>query len=503
MQSRAARYFEGLYQEIREDIFALCRALNFTPTNQQADILRAAMECRGKRGRMAVKSGQGPGKSTIAVIIALWRLLQVPKSLVVLTAPTQRQCRDSFLTRAREIMEHADPVLKRLIDVSASKITICGDRDWAVKPVTASSPETAQGVHVKPPATLTIIVDEASGVERDLITQYKGTMSNPDTLMLMIGNPNLRDCAFFDCYHALAERWWTYTINCEDTARDHPELVSPERNQELEDEFGRDSDVYRVRVLGEFPKQDPDCVMSAEDLYECTTRKAEAMAVMRAVGKDARFHKRIKQFGIDFARMGGDENVVYQRLGNAIIDQWIRAHCEPIVAIEAAFALQVGLGWTNEDTLFVPDVAGLGGGAVSAFGRAKRRTFEFNAGSAQTANPQFFANLATEAWFHVRHLAKNRLMYIPKDPRLIHQLSTRRYTTNKKGQLIIWSKEDYIKESTSDENHSPDRADGAIQALYDSAFVTGQHVRMGASAQAGMSVRGPTASIIADLAAGR
>jgi hypothetical protein len=328
-------------------------------------------------------------------------------------------------------------------------------------------------------------------------------MSNPDTLMLMIGNPNLRDCAFFDCYHALAERWWTYTINCEDTARDHPELVSPERNKELEEEFGRDSDVYRVRVLGEFPKQDPDCVMSAEDLYECTTRKAEAMAIMRAAGRDSRFNRRIKQFGLDFARMGGDENVVYQRLGNAIIDQWIRSHCEPIVAIEAAFAMQVGLNWSNADTLFVPDVAGLGGGAAATFPRAGRRTFEFNAGSAQTANPDFFANLATEAWFHVRHLAKNKLMYIPKDARLIHQLSTRKYTHNKKGQLIIWSKEDYIKESTSDENHSPDRGDACIQAMYDAASAVGQHVRTGNTVRPGMKVRGPTADIIAEMRGGR
>jgi hypothetical protein len=316
------------------------------------------------------------------------------------------------------------------------------------------------------------------------VTQYKGTISNPDTLMVMLGNPNLRDCAFFDCFNALSERWWTYTINCEDTARDYPELLSPDRNTEIEEEFGRDSDVFRIRVLGEFPYQDPNSVMSAEDLFDCADprRKARAMAATRMVGRTPR---RAKQFGLDFARMGGDENVVYQRLGNAIIDKWIRSHVEPIEAVEAAFAMQVGVDWSNAETLFVADADGLGGGVMSAFDRANRRVFEFHAGI-PAGNAQY-ANLATQAWFGLRRLVREKSIYIPRDTRLIEQLSSRKYTLNKKGQIIIWDTESYMKEG----HDSPDRAVGCVQAFSDQGFAEGRHATAATGRNVGARVVGP------------
>jgi ribosomal protein L35 len=57
-------------------------------------------------------------------------------------------------------------------------------------------------------------------------------------------------------------------------AEESPEwIVNPQRNKDLEDLYGRDSDVYRIRVLGEFPHSDPNCVFSSEDLEKCTDKK--------------------------------------------------------------------------------------------------------------------------------------------------------------------------------------------------------------------------------------
>jgi phage terminase large subunit len=487
VSSRAGRYFGQLYEQISSDIFKLCEALRFVPTNQQVPILEEVQRSVRGRRRMAVKSGQGPGKSTIAVVIALFRVLQAYKSLVVLTAPTQRQCRDSFLARAREIMEVADPVLKRIVNVSASKITIAGVRDWGVKTVTASSEVTAQGIHVPPGSTLTVIGDEAAGIDREILTQYKGTMSNEFALMLLIGNPNLRDCEFFDCFNKNKPDWWTMTINAEETARDYPWLLHPDRNSELEREYGRDSDVYRVRVLGEFPKQDPDCVMNSEDLYECTQKRDKALRAQDLI-KAGRERIRRRQLGIDLARMGGDEATIYQVLGNAVIDTWIKTHVEPLSVLRQAISMQESLSWSDAGTVFVPDVSGLGGGAVGLLYEENKQVHEFNAGGSPY-DPLQFANVVTEAWFEMRKMVLSRGIYIPDDPRLIQQLSTRRYTTNKKGQLIIWSKEEYMKEG----HDSPDRADGVTQGVYPHAVGTGQHTARTKSRTAGARVRSPGA----------
>jgi len=487
--SRAARRFEELYRTIREDIFALCRALNFTPTPQQAVILERVNQAKREgilRNFMAAKSGQGNGKSAIAFVIALFRVIQAYKSLAVLTAPTQRQCRDAFLTRGREIMAGADPAIQRIVEVLSTKVTICGDPDWGVKTVTATDPKNAQGYHVpyeRFGSTLSIIMEEASGIDREIVTQFKGTISDPDVLMLMIGNPNLRDCSFFDCFNSLREWWWLYTLNSEETARTNPEILNPERNLEIEREFGRDSDVYRIRVLGEFPFQDPDSVISSEDLEVCT--RTSMLDLARVERTEGRHLVRPHQFGIDFARWGGDENVIYQRLGNAILDQWISVHVDPNDVVDRAFAMQSQKGWTNHQTLYVPDAGGLGQGVMGNFRRRRGcRVYEAHAqGTAHDS--QQYADFITEAWFHVARLARRKRMYLPRDQRLIAQLSTRRYTTNKHGKLIIYSKDAYMKEG----HDSPDRADAFVRALYDFATVGGQHVGHGPGKKVGPEVQ--------------
>ena len=486
MVSRAAKEFESLYRSVREDIFAFCRALRWEPTWQQAEILQRVMEGdlhaqrHGTfRNFAAVKSGQGPGKTTVAVVIALWRGIRWEGAMIVLTAPTQRQCRDGFLAEARRIMARADPILQRVIEVEQTRIRLFGGKDWGVKTVTATKPENAQGYHEP---HLTIIMDEASGVPRPIVEQFKGTISNPDVLFLMIGNPNTRDCSFFDCFNSLRDQWWTYTMNAEDTARDYPRIVSPSRNEELALEYGRDSDVYRIRVLGEFPFQDPDCVISSEDLELCTkTDLIDISKIERYSGHGRSYPAR--QFGEDFARFGGDESVIYQRLGNSIINQWIGSHVDPNDVVDKAIAMHLGSGWSKASTWHVADAGGMGQGVMKNFYRAGLRLKEFHFGGSPSQSQ--YANLATDAWFHLARLARARRLHIPKDNRLIQQLSSRKYTTDAKGKLIIWSKDQYMKEG----HDSPDRADTAVMALYDAMAHGSRHVRQGGGRTLGMDLR--------------
>jgi hypothetical protein len=110
-----------------------------------------------------------------------------------------------------------------------------------------------------------------------------------------IGNPNLRDCAFFDCFNKDRELWHTFTMNAEDS-----EIVSKENIERIAEEFGRDSDVFRVRVLGEFPEQDPNTVMNPDDLEACSNTDALKFS---QTGNQ-------KQFGLDLARFGSERGGV-------------------------------------------------------------------------------------------------------------------------------------------------------------------------------------------------
>jgi hypothetical protein len=457
MASRFSREFESLYRRTREDIFTFCKALNFSPTWQQAMLLDAVQKAQQRKESnwIACKSGQGPGKTTVSAVIGLWRCWQAVDALTIVTAPTMRQCRDVWLVEARRRLEAADPCISRFFNCTKTKVEIGGRPDWGVKLVTATREENAQGYHEE---NMTVICEEASGIPRELITQFKGTLSNPNALLVQIGNPNTRDCDFFSCFNISRARWQTFTFNAEDTAKDYPHIVSPQRNKDLEEEFGRDSDVYRIRVLGEFPHTDPNCVMSAEDLDKCTDRGL--MLRCASIPRPGTVLP-ARQFGLDFARFGGDESVIYRRSGQAVME-WERfAHTDPNHVVKHAFRMQADAGWRDSHTWFVGDAGGMGQGVMGNFHDAGKQIVEFHNGG--KATEQDYGNKITQAWFHFARIARAENCYIPRDNRLIQQLSTRQYFTDNKGKLVLEKKDDYMKRG----HDSPDRADAAVLCFWD------------------------------------
>jgi len=172
-----------------------------------------------------------------------------------------------------------------------------------------------------------------------------------------------------------------------------------------------------------------------------------------------------KQFGLDFARYGGDENTLYRRSGNAIVEWGYYPHTDPSEVIAKAFMMQKGAMWSDSDALYVADAGGMGQGVMHIFYNAGKRIHEFH--NNNVAYDPDYANATTEAWFRLRGLVRNRRCYLPADNRLIQQLCSRRYFLTKKGQFALEDKETYEKRGYD----SPDRAEGVVNSFYD--YVSG------------------------------
>jgi len=445
-----ATSLETFYKVIRGDIYKFCDALNFEPSWQQKQLFDAV---QAGHKRIAVKSGQGPGKTAAVAVVALWRLLRAVDARGIVTAPTMHQAKDVWLAEARLRLDRAEPILSQFFEVTKSKIEMCKRPDWGIKLMTASKDTNAQGQHND---HLTFIAEEASGIERAFIQQIEGTLSQAtgDSLFIQIGNPNTRDCAFFDCFNTKRQYWYTLTWNAEESPHVHPE-----HHKGLAEEYGRDSDFYRVRILGEFPHSDPNCVMSSEDLEKCTKSNYLALAGVERNGS------RIKQFGIDFARFGGDESAIFRRAGNSIVEKRYFAHKDPSDVLDVAYRMQHEAQWTNRDTLYIADATGMGQGIMHRFYQAGKQVFEFHNGGSAYDGKQF-ENRITEAFFDMAVLVKTGQCHIPADNILIQQLCSRQFYTTKKGKLILESKDDYMHRGFE----SPDRADGCVMAFYDKAI---------------------------------
>lgn len=440
--------------------------MRFKPTWQQCQLLQAVQDATYNNGprRIAVKSGQGPGKSKSAAVAMLWRTLQSVDCLTLVTAPTMRQCRDIPLTESALMLEKADPILRKIISVTKSKVEIMNRPTWGVKLVTATKSENFSGYHNQ---GLTVIGEEAAGIDRDIITTVKGTLTNADSLFLLVGNPNNRDCAFFDCFNSQRRLWSTFSWNAEDTARDYPWLLDPRRNELIAEEFGRESDVYRIRVLGEFPHQDPNCVISSEDL-----EKVSGAGLMLAASRIERpvdcGGGLARQFGIDLSRYGGDESTIFRRSGNAIVEWRPFVHTDPSDVLDVAFEMQMRAAWADDQAMYVCDAGGMGQGIMHRFYHAGKNIVEFHNGG-RSMDSMTYDNRITEAWFRFAKLVKAGRCMIPQDIQLHQQLSGRRYYTTKKGKLVLETKDDYMKRGYT----SPDRADGCVYAFDDNVHMVG------------------------------
>lgn len=431
--------------------------LHFTPTKQQAQLFDlvqyetfAPPELR-KKG-ICVKSGQGPGKTAAVTVCAGFRLLQRVGSRGLVTAPTMRQAQDIWVSEFQRRISKGRFELGQMLDIQIKKIRVRGFPKWEINTATAVKPENMQGVHEE---NLTVIVDEASGINRKIWNTLKGTLTQPGNLLIAIGNPNDRDTEFFDMFNKDAALYHCLTWNAEESPN-----VDRKHIQRMADEYGRDSDVYRVRVLGEFPNESPNVVIRYEDLLHACRHQPFLKAFQYIQSMDGGPRK---QIGIDLARFGSDESVIVARYNSAMVCKHQFSKREPSDVVEAAFRIQNELGWGN-DTIYCVDAGGMGQGVMSKFYEAGKIVHEFHSGGTPYET-KAYADAITEAYFHLRQMTRSRTIHLKEDMNAFQQLVSRQYRY-KEGLFVLETKDEFLLRVGTEEFSSPDRADAVALAFY-------------------------------------
>src|SRR3954452_9823214 len=228
---------------------------------RQEAVIRTAWATK----QTAVKSGHGVGKTHTAACAALTFLYTHTPSLVLTTAPSARQVEQLLWGEIRSLVlksyQTANPLPGRLLMTRLE-----ASRDQRAIGFSAREPERAAGFHCE---NTLVIVDEASGVARALFETLQGVLTSANCHLLLIGNPTIPAGAFFDAFSST--EWSPLTVSCLDSPNvaaaraglplPYPGLVTLDWCAEREREWGADSDPYRIRVLGQFPKQSPDSLV--------------------------------------------------------------------------------------------------------------------------------------------------------------------------------------------------------------------------------------------------
>jgi phage terminase large subunit len=435
---------ERVYEKIRTDpVLFVDSVLGFHTWSKQAEILESVRDHQ----RTAVRSCHGTGKTATAARVVLWFLAAYPQSRVITTAPTWAQVRDLLWTEIGRACLTAPTGLYPSPDIA--RLTI--DTDWFAVGLSTNQPERFQGHHAE---HLLLVVDEASGVDERIFEAAEGFLTGDHARVLLIGNPTQTSGQFYRCFHSERDLWSTIHISALDspnlTGEDVPDtlsrnLVSVEWVDEKRRQWGEDSPMFQVRVLGNFPTNSDDQVISIGACENAQARSVEPE------------HRDEHVIACDVARYGSDETVIVHRHGNRarILETYNGKSLMETAGNIVNAIRELGV---NTMPRVVVDDAGLGGGVTDRLVELGIRVEAFQ-GGATAHEPDLFPNRRSEAWFAFADRLAD--IDLDTDQQLAADLVAPRYTIDSQGRRVVESK-DKTKTRLS---RSPDRADAVLMAF--------------------------------------
>ena len=411
--------------------------LGVEPDEWQQDFLNAVAS--GER-KISIRSGHGVGKSTTASWAMLWFLLTRYPVKVVVTAPTSAQLYDALFAELKRWVKELPQPIQELLDVKQERIELKASATEAfisARTSRAEQPEALQGVHSD---NVMLVADEASGVPEAVFEAAAGSMSGHNALTILLGNPVRSSGFFFETHNRLKDEWWTRRVSCLDSTR-----VSKEYVQDMKSRYGEESNAYRIRVLGEFPRSDDDTIIPMELLESAKHRDTRAYEDAPIV------------WGLDVARFGSDSSVLCKRQSNVVqtLERWRNLDLMQLTG--AVVAQYEACDHKSRPAEILVDSIGLGAGVVDRLRELKLPCRGINV-SESPAMGGTYLNLRAELWHKAKAWLEKRDCKIPNNEDLIGELATVRYTFTSNGKIKIESKDDIRRRGLK----SPDMADAFV-----------------------------------------
>lgn len=418
------------------------------PDEKQQEVLTAV--CNGER-RISVRSGHGVGKTTVLAWCIVCILLTRFPQKTVCTAPTSKQLFEALAAETKAWFSKLPPELLPLFDIKSESIHLRAAPEesfCSFRTSSAETPEALAGVHSE---HVFLFGDEASGIHEKVYEASSGSMSGHNATTVLTGNPVRTSGTFFDTHNkpATMAMWRRIHISCVG----HPR-VTPDFLEDMKARYGEDSNAYRVRVLGEFPKGDDDTVIPLELVEAARHRDVAPSPTARSI------------WGVDVARFGSDSSALAKRKANVLaepVKEWrgldimettgrIKAEYDATPAGDRPLEINV-------------DVNGLGAGVCDRLRELGLPARGINVSESPALGDKY-RNQRAELWFKGKEWLAARNCSLC-DELLGAELVTARYKFTSNGKLQVESKDDMKKRGI----RSPNRADAFLLTLASDAIL--------------------------------
>lgn len=436
-----ANVFVQWIKRYRDDPVLFAKeVLEITPDPWQADLMNAI--AAGER-RVAVRSSHGVGKSMTVSALSVWFLLTRYPCKTVITAPTSAQLFDALFAEIKTLIKLLPVQVQQLLNVKSDRVELVAAPDAAfisARTSRAETPEALQGIHSE---HVLLIADEASGVPQQVFEAAAGSMSGDNAHTVLLGNPTRSSGFFYDVFHRMSDQWRTFHVSAFDSPR-----VSKDYIDEMRMRYGEDSNVYRVRVLGEFPLADDDTIIPIG-------------LVEAAMGRDIQVDERAPAvWGCDIARFGSDKSALAKRKGNVITEVRTWANMDLMQTCGLIKAEYDALPHHERPVEILIDSIGLGAGVVDRLRELKLPVRGINVSESPSMKATY-TNLRSELWFAMKAFLEQRNCKMPADDDLKAELAATRFSFSSNGKMQAEGKDSLRKRGLK----SPDRADAVCLTL--------------------------------------
>jgi len=224
-------------------------------TWQQYEIFLAVERSLKKESpkKISVRSGHGIGKTSSCALLILWFLHNHLDAQASCTAPTSQQVYDVLWKEIKKWIDKMPRPVRDKYEWTTSYVRITERPEtWFARAATArkEAPEAFAGIHGE---YVLLIGDESSGIPEEIFESGRGALTNENALVLLFGNPLRLTGYFYDTHNSQKKNWQALNFSSLDSP-----LVDKNSGliQEIREKYGEESDEWKIRVLGEFPRVD-------------------------------------------------------------------------------------------------------------------------------------------------------------------------------------------------------------------------------------------------------
>lgn len=223
--------------------------------------------------RMGLSSGHGIGKSALGAWIVDWIMSTRRNCRGTITANTNDQLEKKTWAAVREWTARC--ITAHWFEINSQIMFRKGFRaSWFCAPASCDehNSEAFAGQHAKG-STSFYLNDEDSAVPDKIHEVEEGGLTTGEDMIFLFGNPTRNTGRFHRCaFGDLRHRWDIQIVDSRESRFSNKALI-----EEWKDDYGEDSDFFRVRVRGLPPSASELQFIGADLVFAAQTREAASM----------------------------------------------------------------------------------------------------------------------------------------------------------------------------------------------------------------------------------